>query len=77
MIIGLLVIVGLFVTRFWGQRDAVLSLPDTIALPQGTRAMALTQGTDWYAIVTDDNRILIYDRQSGTLRQTVTVEAQN
>jgi hypothetical protein len=37
----------------------------------------VTQGDDWFAIVTDDNRILIYDRQSGSLRQTVTIETQH
>ncbi|EAQ25151.1 DUF6476 family protein [Roseovarius sp. 217] len=77
MIVGVLVIVGLLVTRFWGY-DTVARpvVPDSIALPDGTNATAFTQGRDWYAIVTDDNRILIYDRQSGTLRQTVTLERQ-
>ncbi|MEO0751304.1 MAG: DUF6476 family protein, partial [Pseudomonadota bacterium] len=36
--------------------------------------MAFTQGDDWYAVVTEDDQILIFDRDSGTLRQTITVE---
>lgn len=77
MVVGLIVIIGLFVTRFWGDDAGTLPLPDSITLPAGTRATAVTQGADWFAIVTEDNRILIYDRQSGSLRQTVTIETQN
>lgn len=73
MIVGLLVIITLFVIRFWGNDDAP-GLPEAITLPDGARATAFTQGTGWYAIVTTDDRILIYDRDSGTLRQSVTIE---
>ncbi|SFN59684.1 hypothetical protein SAMN04487859_105203 [Roseovarius lutimaris] len=72
MIAGLLVIIALFVIRFWGN-DAP-DLPATITLPDGARATAFTQGTGWYAIVTADDRILIYDRTTGNLRQSVTIE---
>jgi hypothetical protein len=72
MILGLLTIIALFVIRFWPPRDA--ALPDRITLPDGARAEAFTQGGDWYAIVTDDDRILIYDRAGGQLRQTVVIE---
>lgn len=71
MIGGLLVITTLIVIRFSETRPV---LPESIALPDGTRAEAFTQGRDWYAVVTDDNRILIFDRASGTLRQTVTID---
>lgn len=70
MIFGLLVIVALFVIRFSSQPQM---LPDSIALPDGTKAKAFTMGTDWYAVVTDDEQILIFDRTSGVLRQTITV----
>src|SRR5680860_1002556 len=49
MIIGFIIIVALFVTRFAGGPD--LTLPDTIALPDGAKAEAFTQGRDWYAVV--------------------------
>ena len=73
MILGLLVIVGLLVTRFWSEPDraALPPLPETITLPEGARATAFTQGEGWYAVVTEDGRILIYDRVSGTLQQVV------
>ncbi len=72
MILGLLVIVGLFVTRFWGAPD--VPLPERLTLPDGARATAFTQGQDWLAVVTQDGRILIYDRTSGALRQVVLID---
>jgi len=71
MIGGLLVIVGLLVIRFSSTAPA---LPDSIALPDGTRAEAFTVSGDWYAVVTTDNRILIFDRSTGALRQTIRIE---
>ena len=71
MIAGLLVIIFLFVTRFSASGP---DLPDTITLPDGASAAAFTQGRDWYAVVTDDDRILIYDRDTGALRQAITIE---
>lgn len=71
MIAGLLVIIFLFVTRFSNTGP---ELPGTITLPDGASAAAFTQGNGWYAVVTDDDRILIFDRDSGALRQTITIE---
>ncbi len=72
MIIGLLVIIGLFVIKFSGGSG--LDLPKEITLPDGTGATAFTQGPDWYAIITEDDRILIYDRDTGQLRQSVNIK---
>jgi hypothetical protein len=71
MILGFVVLIGAFVIRLNANP---LTLPDAIDLPEGARATAFTQGGDWYAVVTDDNRILIFDRASGALRQTVTLD---
>jgi hypothetical protein len=71
MIVGVLVVIFLLVTRFTASPPA---LPDTIALPDGATATAFTQGDQWFAVVTDDDRILIYDRVTGQLRQTMTIE---
>ncbi|MEO0773015.1 MAG: DUF6476 family protein [Pseudomonadota bacterium] len=72
MILGFIVIVVLFVIRF---SDAFgPELPDVITLPDGSEPLAFTQGGDWYAVVTQDDQILIYDRESGELRQTIAVE---
>ena len=70
MIIGLLVIIALFVIKFSESRP---SWPDRIALPAGVKAIAFTQAANWYAVVTDDDRILIYSPSTGTLLQEVEV----
>lgn len=71
MILGVVVVVGLLVTRL---SDKTPPLPDQIALPAGARALAVTAGPGWYAVVTQDQRILIFDATSGRLRQTVEIE---
>lgn len=72
MVLGFIVIVVLFVIRF---SDAFgPELPDEIVLPDGSTPVAFTQGGDWYAVVTKDDQILIFDRESQELRQTVQVE---
>lgn len=74
MIGGLLTIIVLIVIRF--PRVINLGrapLPEVIELPDGTRATAFTQAERWFAVVTDDDRILIFDRDSGALLQTVTI----
>jgi len=70
MICGVIVVIGLLVTRLSSDAPAV---PAEITLPDGATATAFTQGSDWYAIVTDTNQILIYDRLTGALRQTVVI----
>ncbi|QJF50696.1 DUF6476 family protein [Roseobacter ponti] len=67
---GVLLIIALIVIRFY---DAPPPLPEEILLPEGAAATAFTQGDGWYAIVTDDNRILIYDRVTGQLEQTIAI----
>lgn len=71
MIAGFLTLIGALVIKL--NADP-LPLPERIALPDGVAPVAFTQGTDWFAVVTDDDRILIYDRTTGQLRQTVVVE---
>ena len=74
MIGGVLVMILIFVTRFYGPGRVVYpDLPDSIALPDATTPEAVTFGKDWVGIVTTDNRILIYDAQTGELRQTFTL----
>lgn len=72
MIIGFIVIVALFVTRF--TRGSDVSLPETITLPTGAEAVAFTQGRDWYAVVSESDDILIYDRATAQLRQTIRID---
>jgi Family of unknown function (DUF6476) len=70
MMAGVITIVALLVTRLNGS----VPLPDSITLPDGAAAQAITVGNNWYAVVTTDNRILIFDRLTGALRQEVAVE---
>ena len=70
MILGVITIVSLLVIRL---SDRPAPLPDQIALPDGATATAFTQARDWYAVVTEDDRILIFDRESGALRQEIAI----
>jgi len=72
MIVGVLVVIALLVTRL---RDTGPSLPAEITLPDGARATAFTQGQRWYAVVTEDNRLLVFNRTSGALVQEVAITA--
>ncbi len=71
MIGGVLVTFALIVIRL---TDRTPTLPDQVELPDGAQAQAVTIGNNWYAVVTDDNRILIFDKTTGRLRQDITVE---
>ena len=68
MIVGLVTVVALIVMRF---RDTGPVLPENIALPDGVTVQALTVAEGWYGLVTEDDRILIYDRITGALRQEI------
>ena len=71
MIAGIAVIAALLIIRLSGPQSP--ALPESISLPEGTRAAAFTATAEWYAVVTDDDRILIY-RQDGSLRQEIILE---
>ena len=77
MIVGVLVIVGLLVTRLSATGPTV---PEIITLPQGEIAEAYTQGDGWIAVVTHDStgqmRIHVM-AEDGTRRQTVLIESEN
>ena len=71
MIGGVLLIIGLIVIRFY---DVPPVLPETLTLPGGASAVSFTQGPKWYAVVTDTDQILVFDRITGELRQTIDLE---
>lgn len=74
MIGGVITVVSVIVTRMpQAIAASAPTLPDSITLPNGVAAEAVTMGRTWFAIVTSDDRILIYSR-SGELRQTVTLK---
>lgn len=71
MIVGLIVLIGLIVMRFSAEDQ--VPLPDAITLPAGVTAQALTRGAHWLAVVTHDDRILIYGLDGKTLRQEIKI----
>ena len=71
MIGGLVVVVALLVTRFYGDGP---EMPDSITLPNGSEATAFTKGDGWYAVVTRDGQILIFDQDTGALKKRIAVE---
>jgi len=77
MIVGIVLIVGLMALRLSQPAPPALpalpALPAQIVLPAGATASAVTAGQGWYAVVTSAGRILIFDAQSGALRQEVNI----
>lgn len=71
MIVGVITVVGLLVTRM-PDGNAPIALPASLALPQGARPLAITQGPGWIGVVTQDSRLLIF-RQDGSLRQEIAI----
>ncbi|WP_245990273.1 DUF6476 family protein [Tabrizicola piscis] len=73
LICGLITVVALIVTRmpqaFATQAPIV---PENLVLPQGTKAAAVTFGKGWVAVVTEDDRILVFGTD-GTLRQDISI----
>lgn len=74
MIGGVLLIITLLVIRL---NDKPALLPELVVLPEGIEAKAVTMGESWYAIVTQSDEILIYDRLTGKLRQRVEIRGNN
>lgn len=70
MILGVIAVVATLVTRM--PEVAPPALPDTITLPAGEVATAVTMGQGWFAVVTSSQNILIFDRD-GKLLQTVSL----
>ena len=76
MILGIAAIVVMLFIRFSGQTPEQTGpgLPDNITLPDGANAQAVTFGADWVAVVTLQNEILVFDRVTGALRQSLKIE---
>ncbi|MBD0865235.1 MAG: hypothetical protein GDA36_06295 [Rhodobacteraceae bacterium] len=74
MIVGILTITTLIVIRY---HDPAPVLPDRIVLPDETRPVAFTSTSGWFAVVTADDRILIFDRDGGLLQTLYVVTNPN
>ena len=73
-IVGFSIVVVLVYLQFVKARNGFEgSFPDYIELPEGTKAQSFTKGRGWYAIVTQDDKILIFDSTSGELAKSVDI----
>lgn len=71
MIGGVITVVAVLVTRMpqLGGDPALPDLPATLALPPGAKAEAVTFGRDWTAVVTEDQRIIVFDQNGIIVRE--------
>ncbi len=69
---GVLTVVWLLVTRL-PLPGAHPSVPPALKMPAGATAAAVTMGTGWVAVVTTDNRILMFGAD-GRLWQEIAVK---
>ncbi|MEM8591132.1 MAG: DUF6476 family protein, partial [Pseudomonadota bacterium] len=70
MIVGVLAIVVLLVIRL-NQSPALLAIPAQIALPDGTRAVAVTQTATNILVVTETQTLLIFNQSGSELLRTI------
>ncbi|MDN5568506.1 MAG: DUF6476 family protein [Paracoccus sp. (in: a-proteobacteria)] len=70
--LGMVAVVALLWLRL-GQ-PVLPELPGNIKLPDDVQVQAVTFAPDWIVVVTDDARVLLYDR-SGALKQSVAVQS--
>ncbi|MBL9072463.1 DUF6476 family protein [Tabrizicola sp.] len=76
MIGGVITVVWLIVTRMPATfAPATPVVPETVVLPEGRTAAAVTFGRGWIAVVTTDDRILIFGAD-GSLRQEVAISPE-
>jgi hypothetical protein len=64
MIVGLILILGLLVTRL-ARAPMPFALPDGVRLPDGARAQAVTLSHRYVLVLTDDASVLLFDREDG------------
>ncbi len=73
MITGVILIIALLVMRL-NAPTATVSLPDSLQVPKDVTVTAFTKGKGWYALVTKNQRILIFDAASGAIQQTIAIK---
>lgn len=75
MIVGMVLIVSmLFVKmRALPAPTDFSTITDQLTLPEGAQATSVTLNDDWIGVLTDQGQFLTYDRSSGALRDTITL----
>ena len=70
MIGGLIALVALFVTRL-PLGPNVAGFPESLEMPEGETAAAVTMGKAWVAVVTESDRILIFDKAGKYVKEVL------
>lgn len=73
MMAGVIAVVVLLVTRL-PDPQALPDLPDSLALPDGAVAEAVTIGKGWLGVLTTDGRFLMFDRATGQLLHSLPLD---
>lgn len=71
MILGLLTLIALLALRLPGPTQPLPLVPEGIALPEGARPAALTFTPQRLIIVTQEGAVLVYDRGTGRLLESL------
>ena len=74
MIVGLIIVITLLVIKL---QPSKIQLPQNIILSKDTKVISYSQGIDWYAVTTSDNKILIFDGLTGKIRQEISIDTKS
>ena len=67
MIGGVITIVALLVTRM--PEGGSVGVPEAVVLPEGERATAVTVAEEMLLVVTESQRLLVFDRMGTLIRE--------
>jgi len=56
--------------------DPAPALPAALSLPEGSKPRAVTMGQGWIAVVTDTDRILIFNPDGSQRQEVILAPAQ-
>ena len=74
MIAGIIIVIALLAIKL---QPSKIEIPQNTSLPEDSNAISYSQGSDWIAVTTSENQILIFDSQTGKLRHTISVDQKN
>lgn len=67
MIVGLITVIALLVIRLGPQNAAPFALPAQVTLPEGTTAQSVSMSAERIVVLTNDDRVLVFDLQGAPL----------
>jgi len=73
MIAGIIIVITLLVIKL---QPSKIKIPQEITLPKGTKAISYSQGSDWIAIISSDDRIFIFDSVTGKIRKQIKINSE-